>query len=190
MQPSKTPTQEPIPLAKITSPYGVRGWVKVHVWNEDSALLKSHSDIYARPSSPASAAWDSLHIEDAKPHGRGWIIRLQGCDDRNTAEQYLGMILGLPGNALEPLEQGEYYWHQLQGLQVWSGEHKEDAILLGEVQELMQTGANDVMVVMPCADSHNKSRLLIPWVKPEIIREVNLEKGWLRVMFAIDEDHA
>ena len=173
-----TSTSEPIPLAKITAPYGIRGWVKVHWWSKDSALLKNQTEVYGQSS---DGNWNHLYIEEIKQHGRGWVARIRGCDDRNAAEAYLGMTLAVPKEQLAPLKPNEYYWHQLCGIQVWSGTSKEDAVLLGRVDHFMETGANDVMVVMPCADSHSKTRLLVPWVVPEIICEVNLEEQWLRI---------
>lgn len=177
------PASNPVPLAKITAPYGVRGWVKIHLWNKHSPNLASNTDMYYCAQ---NGVWHAVHIEEVKPHGKGWVARIQGCHDRNETEQYLGVTLGLESTKLATLQKGEYYWHQLEGLQVWSGEHKHkaDLLLLGCVDHLLETGANDVMVVMPCANSHNKKRLLIPWVMLEIVHEVNLEQGWLRVLWS------
>lgn len=175
-----TPQTEPIPLATITAVHGVRGWVKLHLRNEYSENIKGNSDMCYRAS---SGAWQTLHIEEAKPHKRGWIVRIRDCEDRDIAEQYVGSTLALAAEQLKTLKAGEYYWYQLCGLFVWAGESKESAVLLGRIDHLFATGANDVMVVAPCANGKNRERVLIPWVPANVVNEVNLDEGWLRVQW-------
>lgn len=109
---------------------------------------------------------------------------MDGCADRDSAEQYAGATLAVPLKELQDPGEGQYYWHQLSGLAVWSEKGWADQskeVLLGRVDYLFQTGANDVVVVVPDAPNQDKQRILIPWVRHEIISEVNLEKGWIKV---------
>ena len=64
----------------------------------------------------------------------------------------------------------EYYWSQLSGLQVFGRDEQQAAVLLGVVHELFETGANDVMVVRPCAGSVDQEERWIPWHAPLILQ--------------------
>lgn len=77
---------------------------------------------------------------------------------------------------LPSLEQGEYYWHQLEGLTVASR-----GAILGEVDHLLETGANDVLVVKPCEGSIDARERLIPWVRGHYVLSVDLDRGVIEV---------
>ena len=77
---------------------------------------------------------------------------------------------------LPALGQGEYYWHQLQGLRVESR-----GSCLGQVDHLLETGANDVLVVKPCEGSIDSRERLVPWVQGQYVIAVDLEAGVIEV---------
>ena len=112
----------------------------------------------------------SLELESGRAQGRGLVAKLKGIDDRDAAVAGIGASIYVPPDELPALEQGEYFWHQLEGLRVETldGEH------LGTVAHLIETGANDVLVV-----TGDRERL-IPYT-PGVVREVDLEAGIIRV---------
>ena len=75
----------------------------------------------------------------------------------------------------------EIYWHQLEGLTVFSRNSAGDNISLGKVSHLMETGANDVLVISPSKGSVDKRERLVPWLIDQVVLEVNPEKGFIRV---------
>ncbi|HAF90280.1 MAG TPA: 16S rRNA processing protein RimM, partial [Pseudomonas sp.] len=79
------------------------------------------------------------------------------------------------------LEEGEYYWHQLQGLKVI------DALgqLLGVVDHLLETGANDVLVVKPCVGSLDDRERLLPYTD-QCVQQIDLVAGEMRVDWDAD----
>jgi 16S rRNA processing protein RimM len=80
-------------------------------------------------------------------------------------------------DALPELEADEFYWHQLEGLKVYSSYSTEDApVLLGEVSHLLETGANDVLVVKACKGSIDNKERLLPY-RPEVIENIDLAAG-------------
>ncbi len=81
---------------------------------------------------------------------------------------------------LPKLSNESYYWSDLEGLSVLNSEEK----LIGIVDSLIETGANDVMVVNTTKDK----RILIPFVMHAIIKEVSIELNYVKVDWSIDSD--
>jgi 16S rRNA processing protein RimM len=78
----------------------------------------------------------------------------------------------------------EYYWSDLKGLTVL-GLDDEQEVNLGQIHELFETGANDVMVVRATADSVDAEERMIPWHK-DVVQRVDLEAGRIYVNWGVD----
>ena len=94
---------------------------------------------------------------------------MRGVDDRDEARQWIGAEISVERDALPPCAPGEYYWVDLEGLTVRNVRDET----LGEVEHMMATGANDVLVL------RGKDRL-IPFI-PQVVREVNIDGGYIVV---------
>ncbi|MDG4869027.1 ribosome maturation factor RimM, partial [Guyparkeria sp. 1SP6A2] len=94
-------------------------------------------------------------------------------DGRTAAEALAQADILMPKDALPELSDDEYYWHELEGLAVFtqSGER------LGRVSYLFETGANDVMVVRGDDDAIDKRERLLPFLPDDVIVEIHLEEG-------------
>ncbi len=155
----------------ITGVHGIRGWIKVF------------SNTIPREQITGISPWlleiDGKLVEfkvKGKKQGKLVIAHLQGCDDRNKALDFVNVKIFIHKDQLPRLNNGEYYWSDLEGLSVetTTGE------LLGTVDHLLETGANDVLVL-----TGDRERL-IPFVMDEIILDVNLNKGIIRVNWQAD----
>lgn len=104
------------------------------------------------------------------------IAHIKGVDDRDSAELLRGCDIAVPLSELPALDEGEYYWHQLEGLTVVSR-----GSVLGRVDHLMETGSNDVLVVKPCEGSVDRRERLIPWVRGQYVISVDLERAVIEV---------
>ena len=102
------------------------------------------------------------------------LLRLEGCHDRTAAEALRGYLVQIPREEALSLEEGEYYEHQILGLEVWtaSGAH------LGELVEIIYTGANDVYVVQP-ADANGQD-ILVPALE-DVVLDIDPDAGRLVV---------
>ena len=98
--------------------------------------------------------------------GRLAILQLAGIASREEAEALRGSIISLRKEDFPRLAAGEYYWHQLVGLQVLTAAGKA----VGEVAGLFSTGAHDVLVV------RNRGREYLVPVNGEIISNIDLQK--------------
>ncbi|TFH73848.1 ribosome maturation factor RimM [Gammaproteobacteria bacterium LSUCC0112] len=171
-------TPELVSLGRIGSPYGVKGWFKLVSHTQPRENILS----YKLFTGSLNGVLKALEMDDGKPHGKGLIAHLVGFDTPEDIRQITGMDLMVPLSDLPRLDAGDYYWHQLAGLQVINIAGQ----LLGRIDCLMETGANDVMVVKPCEGSVDKHQRLIPWLPDQVIVEVDPDSDSVKVDWEAD----
>jgi 16S rRNA processing protein RimM len=156
-------------VGKITSVYGVKGWVKVLSYTEPRENLLSYPQWFIT----GGADQRVLTLEQGKPHGKGLIAKLVGYDTPEAARVLCGQTVEVDISNLPPLAEGEYYWHQLEGLRIVT----VTGIVLGVVDHMMETGANDVLVVRPSPESIDEQERLVPYLPEQVVRKVDLKVG-------------
>ena len=154
-------------MGRITGLFGVRGWVKVFSYTEPrEAVLDYNRWLLGRRD-----GWQEATVAEGQRHGKTVIARIDGYVDREQAAQLVGLDIGVPRGAMPEAESGRFYWSDLEGLRVL---HR-DGTELGKVAYLLETGANDVMVVK------GDGERLIPFVMDKVVLDVDLEKGEIEV---------
>ncbi|MBA3563528.1 MAG: ribosome maturation factor RimM [Gammaproteobacteria bacterium] len=154
-------------LGSISGVYGVRGWVKIRSATEPRERIIE----YAPWQIGIGGSWREWRVEEGRRHGDGVIAKLAGVDDRDDAVALVGAEIAVPRSCLPPSGEDEYYWADLIGLRVMTLE----GVALGTVERLLETGANDVLVVQ------NGRERLIPFLRERVVRSVDLEAGVLQV---------
>ncbi|MEH6386993.1 MULTISPECIES: ribosome maturation factor RimM [Pseudomonas] len=160
-------------LGKIVGAHGIRGAVKVY----------SHTDPldnildYPRWTLRKGADKRTVTFTDARLQGRVLVVQLKGLDNRNQALDLTDFEICVVQSALPDLDEGEFYWHQLEGLQVVNLEGQ----LLGRVDHLLETGSNDVFVVKPCEGSLDQRERLLPYLPDQYVKDINLSTGIVQV---------
>ncbi|MEM8560682.1 MAG: ribosome maturation factor RimM [Pseudomonadota bacterium] len=174
-------------IGRITGSYGVKGWVKVHAYTdplENFFRFKRYTLRRKGESVP-------IEFDDGRRHGKGLIAHIAGVDDRAKADGYRGLDVSAPATDLPELSPGEYYWSQLEGLEVWCRDAADteasEAALLGRVDYLIETGANDVLVVAASEDSIDDRERLIPYLPGDVVTGVDLEAGTLEVSWFLED---
>lgn len=157
-----------IVVGKIGAPHGIKGWVKIHSYTEEPLKILDYSPWFIKQGGD----WQTVEVLDARPHGRVIVASLQGNDSRDQAEQMKNIEIAVQRQQLPAPATGEYYWVDLIGLQVINTRNEK----LGIVDRLMETGANDVLVVR-----EQGVERLIPYVPNEFVLEVNLDEGFIQV---------
>ena len=183
-------TSEKVTLGRITGVYGVKGWLKVFSYTDPMETIVDYSPWFIRPEGRSKQQWNKVKLESGKRHAKTVVVKFADCNDRDLAMTYIGMEIAIEKSQLESLKgKDEYYWHDLFGLRVINQQNIE----LGIVKELMETGVNDVLVVLSevegddseAADSEKtdsgKREILIPWTMHNAIVSVDLEKGVIEV---------
>ena len=100
---------------KITGVFGVKGWVKIHSYTEPQENFLQFGEWRLK----RRGVLEPIEFDAGKRHGKGLVAHIAGVDDRTQADSYRGLEVAVASAELPTLEQGEYYWHQLQGLRVW-----------------------------------------------------------------------
>ena len=159
--------EEKIVMGKILGPHGIKGWIKIHPFTEKKDSLIDHKILMA---SKDEKLWQSFEVESMDVGDKFILAKFKGVDDRNAAEKLNKFFISLDKSSLPKLDENNYYWHELIGLDVKNNE----GMYFGKVDSLIETGANDVLVVM------GDKEYLIPYIK-QVILEVNLETNMIRV---------
>lgn len=160
-------TTRRVALGRINGHFGVKGWVKVYSHTQPKEQIVKYSPWLLKQG----GEWRSIRVLEGKAHSKTVIARLDGIDSRELAESLIGAEIAINRDQMQPAAEGEYYWLDLIGLQVVNLAGEE----LGEVRNLMETGANDVLVV------RGERERLIPFVQGQFIKEVDLDNGKIRV---------
>lgn len=162
-----------IVLGKVSSVYGVKGWVKVFSYTEPMDRILEYGNWTLRQGDKLS----EVEVDKGRSHGKGMVAHIKGVDDREVAKLLNGAEICVPKDRLPELEEGEYYWYELEGLTVVTTEN----IVLGKVEYMMAAGpGNDVIVIKGDANSIDKRERLVPYVDQYVL-EIDLAKGQLLV---------
>ena len=162
-------------VGRITAVYGIKGWVKVHSYTEPQDNLFSYHPWWIKTPHGVK----QIEIDEARPHGDAYVAHIKGVDDRDLAASYTACDIAVERALLSELDEGEYYWHQLEGLAVYTNVGGEQR--LGVVSKMMETGANDVLVVQGDGQSIDQRERLIPYVPGQFVVSVDLQAGRILV---------
>jgi 16S rRNA processing protein RimM len=135
-----------VEVGRIADAWGVKGWFKVLSHSGSPEALFSSKRWYLQPSERGARTFDGtvvLAVRQAKHHSDIVVAWAQGIDDRNAAEALRGARIFVPRSSFPSTSEDEYYWVDLIGLLVVNRE----GVALGQVQELMSTGPQTVLVL-------------------------------------------
>ena len=167
-----------IRLGNITGSHGVKGWLKVYSYTKPVEEIFDYSPWILRKGEEEEV----VVVEYSRVNGKSLLARIEGVNSRNLADELSGYEIHVKEAALRELEEGDFYWYQLKGLVVLSKEGK----CFGKVGYIIETGANDVMVVRPNDESIDNQERLIPYVDSEVVVEVDRETGKIVVDWQAD----
>ena len=158
-------------MGRVAAPFGVRGWVRVVPWSEAPDTLLGHGTWALRAG--GDGAWRNVEVAEAKAQGPGIVARFQGIDTREAAATLRGSEVGLPRDALAKPAAGEYYFTDLEGLDVVNRAGQS----LGRVVGVAGNGAHPILRVAEGKDGQER---LIPFV-PAYVDRVDIGGGVIAV---------
>jgi len=151
MMPGLTPATLPadaVEVGRLAEAWGIKGWLHVHCHSADPQALFYSKQWFLCPPEGRFArgftAFDgvvAVAVDEIKDHAKGVVALLEGLPDRNAAEALKGARIFISRQHFPPAQDGEYYWVDLLGLDVFNreGEH------MGVVKDLMPTGPHSVL---------------------------------------------
>lgn len=160
-------------LGEISGIHGVQGWVKVFSDTQPRENIFKYSPWRLHLGQSVS----ELEVLHWRKQGKTLVAQLKDTIDREQARALIGAVVAIEKINLPELDSGEFYWSQLIGLRVLTTVSED----LGVVDQLVETGANDVLVVRGDAESIDQQERLIPWVPEQFVLDVDLEAGEIRV---------
>ncbi len=156
-----------ISLGNISGVFGVKGWVKVHSFTDPREKIVKYDSWQVK----YQGKWQEVKLSGGKRQGKTVVAKIVGLDDRDEAILYQGAEIAIYPRQLDTLQADEYYWHQLTGLKVITVE----GVDLGTVHHLLETGANDVLVV------RGDRERLIPFTMGNAVTAVDLSTETITV---------
>ena len=158
-------------IGQINGLFGVQGWVKLFSYAHPRKNILSYQPWHIK----VDGVWTTLDIVKGREQGKTIVAQLKGVVDREDSRRYIGVELYIEKSQLPQLAQGEYYWDELTGLEVINNQ----GIILGTISYLVDTGANNVMVV------NGKKEHWVPYIEPFLI-SIDMDKRQILVDW--DED--
>ncbi|HEZ3440724.1 TPA: ribosome maturation factor RimM [Neisseria meningitidis] len=150
-----TDTQNRVAMGYIKGVFGIKGWLKIAANTEYSDSLLDYPEWHLVKDGKTI----SVILEAGKVVNSELQVKFEGINDRDLAFSLRGYTIEIPREAFAPTEEDEYYWTDLVGMTVVNKDHT----VLGKVSNLMETGANDVLMI-----DGEHGQILIPFVSQYI----------------------
>jgi 16S rRNA processing protein RimM len=154
-------------VGKLRRPHGVYGEILMEILTDFPERFQAETEVYA------GNEYQPLRIRSIRKHRRALLVAFDGYDDRDSVGQLRNQFVHVRTDDRPPLPEGEYYFHELTGLQVVT----DDGENLGVLTSILETGANDVYIVKPSDEGKD---ILLPAIDPVILK-IDLEQGQILV---------
>jgi 16S rRNA processing protein RimM len=155
--------QQNINVGKISGVFGIKGWVKVFSFTDARENILNYSPWLLKKDSETRV----VNVIDGNLQGKAVVAQLDGVSDRDQAASLMGWDIFITPDQLPKAAKDEYYWSDLIGLTVETNE----GVPLGIVDSLLETGANDVVIV-----KGDRERA-IPFLQGKTIINIDLDAG-------------
>ena len=150
----------------LRRPHGVSGEIIMDLHTDFPERIKAGRKVYV------GEKYETLIIDSARAHGNGMLIRLNGCDTPETAGRFRNQWVYVKSTEVPALPAGKVYKHELIGLTVMT----DSGETLGVLNEILETGANDVYVVK----NESGAEILLPAI-PDVILGIDMDGRLIRV---------
>lgn len=156
-------------VGKIVNTHGIRGELKIIPETDFPERFDKGSElVIVDPQNKQTP----VTVQASRLHKNMYIVQFSQFGNINEVEKYKGSLLKVEGKYQQPLEEGEYYYHEIIGCKVVTDEGEE----LGPITEVLTPGANDVWVV-----SLPKGKQLLLPVIDDVVLDVDVENKTIRV---------
>lgn len=152
-----------IPVGKVVKPHGLRGEVKMKRLTNQPKVFETLKRVLLYDEKAGTVV--RAEIDTIRHAGKGYIVRFKGFKNVEAAERIRGFYVYAPLNVLPSLKEGEYYFYQLLNCEVYDPEGE----YIGKVTDIIETGANDVIVVTKELPDFTVEEELIPVIKDCIV---------------------
>ncbi len=158
-----------LPIGRVVKPHGVKGKIKVDYFGEDLNRFSLYRQVFIKNHAGRLQTYEVLEVIPQPPR---LILRLKGIERIEEVESLVGKEILIERRSLPDLQEGEYYWFDILGIEVETPEGKR----IGRIKEIFPTGANDVYVV-----EGKRKEIFLPATE-EVIQSIDIKKGRMKVI--------
>ncbi|MDB2385772.1 ribosome maturation factor RimM [Shewanella sp.] len=159
--------QEPVVLGKLGASHGIKGWLKVTTYTDSVEGIFDYSPWLLKEQ----GEWREVKVLQWRMQGKVVVACLEGVETRDQAQALTNCEIAVTPEQMEVLPEDEFYWRDLIGCEVVNTKGYN----MGKVQEIVETGSNDVLLVKANAkDGFGKAERMIPFVTEQFIQKVDL----------------
>ncbi|NOI31627.1 ribosome maturation factor RimM [Vibrio coralliilyticus] len=174
MKGNETMSSEKIVVGKFGATYGIRGWLKVFSYTDNTESIFDYAPWFISQK----GEWVERKVESWKRHNKGLVVKLEGLDVREEAQLLTNFEIAIDPAVLPELPEDEFYWRDLIGMQVVTDKGYD----LGTVSDMLETGSNDVLVVKAnLKDAFGQKERLIPFLEEQVIKLIDREAQRIEV---------
>lgn len=155
---------EYLKVGQLVNTHGVKGEMKAIVLTDDANRFKKLKCVYI----DKNGTLEKCNIEGVKFFKQFVILKFQGIDDIEAAQKLKGLYLKVDRANAVKLPKNSYFITDMMGLKVYD----ENNMLLGTIEDIIQTGSNDVYIVK----AEDGKEILIPALK-SVVKDVQIEEG-------------
>lgn len=154
-------------VGEIVKTRGLRGCLKVLTLLETQNIIDDLAFVYLEDI----LGHRKVHyLRDFTASGKFLFLELKDITDVDSAKALVGYKVLVPGEMLKDLPEGEYYWRDIVGLDVYN----EDGKYLGRIESIFPTGSNDVYVCQ------GEREILLPAIA-DVIKQIDIDKKMMTV---------
>ncbi len=153
-------------IGRLRRPHGVQGEMLMEVLTDFPERIHSGMTVYL------GEQYLPVQINSIRTHMNAYLVSLDGYDDRESAGILRNLDVYVPSSSVLPLPEGEFYHHQIIGLQVMD----ENDTPIGYITEILETGANDVLIV----NAENGYEYLIPVIEG-VVTDIDLGRNIITI---------
>ncbi len=159
-------------VARLGSPFGVKGWIKLQSFTEPEDNVFSYPGWHWQ----GRQDWTLIQFDAKAKHGKGWVVHLLGYDTPEDVRFLAGLNIAVERSALPNLEADEFYLADLIGFQVIN----QEAVLLGQVTGFFDSGAHELLVLK------GEKEYMIPFIRDRFVKSVDLDSQKILVDWDAD----
>ena len=154
------PDSKKILIAKIQAHQGLKGWLKIYSYSESMQKFSNYDYFFVLNEN----TYTKLDVDDII-FDKSIKIKFKNSSSREDNNKFIGKNLYIESSQLDSLKEGQFYWKDLIGLDVYIDNEQK----IGTVSDIIETGSNDVLVIQ------GNKEYLIPYLYGESIKKISLK---------------
>jgi 16S rRNA processing protein RimM len=172
-------TPEWVIVGKFGRPQGIKGLIRVISFTAPSDNILQYPDWFIPKQ---GSTWQPVKRLDERMTPQHILAEIDGYTSREAVSLLTNTEIAVPGEVLPVLDAEEHYWHELIGMRVMH----HTGVLMGTVDSILETGANDVLVVVDADNKHETKRRLIPYLLDDVIQQIDKKSREITVCWDLD----